>query len=153
MYHIYCRTLALPLRPSGLLAKRLVPNSWDVTDHLLLLNAFCEDFNKIIFSILVPKLPPPTLTSLVKGISLEKLYLSVTFCPEPPGWEERLFIFAGRRRQNVLRLDQSNQYLKKNYKTYQEGSNNHGILKLRIEKIKTHPLAAPNGLDGWKWQS
>ena len=85
MYHIYCRTLALPLRPSGLLAKRLVPNSWDVTDHLLLLNAFCEDFNKIIFSILVPKLPPPTLTSLVKGISLEKLYLSVTFCPEPPG--------------------------------------------------------------------
>ena len=60
-----------------------MPNPWDVTDHLLLLNAFCEDFNKIIFSILVPKLPPHTLISLVKGISLEELYLSVTFCPGP----------------------------------------------------------------------
>ena len=77
MYTVGRLFLALPLRPSGLLAKRLVPNSWDVTDHLLLLNAFCEDFNKVIFSILAPKLPPPTLTSLVKGISLEK---TIYFC-------------------------------------------------------------------------
>ena len=134
MYHIYCRTLALPLRPSGLLAKRLVPNSWDVADHLLLLNAFCEDFNKIIFSILVPKLPPPTLTSLVKGISLEKLYLSVTFCPEPSRVRGEIVYFCWAATSKCFETRSEHPIFKKNYKEYQGGSNNHGILELRMKR-------------------